>query len=63
MSYLSKVLGLLFSLGSMSVWAQGDVECKRQIIENSTVEMCLQRGEPFQHDTYILKADGVLVFA
>jgi hypothetical protein len=38
-------------------------ECKGEKIENSNIEMCLIRGESFQHDIYRLTADKVVIFA
>jgi hypothetical protein len=38
-------------------------QCKQQIVEKSSIEMCLLSGAAFQHDLYTLKADKVLIFA
>lgn len=38
-------------------------ECQRQAVEKSVAEMCVVRGGNFQHDTYMLKVDGALIFA
>ena len=38
-------------------------ECRSQQVDNSRVDMCLARGAAFQHDTYILRIDGAMIFA
>lgn len=38
-------------------------ECRGQQIEASRVDFCLVRGAAFQHDTYMLRLDGALIFA
>jgi len=48
---------------AFSAHAAEPPQCKQQTVEKSVVEMCLLPGANFQHDTYILKADGVLIFA
>lgn len=37
--------------------------CQQQVVEKSVVEICLEPGAAFQHDTYTLKVDKVTVFA
>ena len=37
-------------------------ECHSQQIENVKVEMCLMRGAAFQHDRYMLRANGDVIF-
>jgi len=37
--------------------------CQQQVVEKSVVEICVQSGAAFQHDTYTLTVDKVTVFA
>lgn len=60
---LLSVTALIAVITSTSVIAAESLECQRQTVENSVVEMCLQHGAAFQHDVYILKADRVPIFA
>jgi hypothetical protein len=41
----------------------GTPDCRSQKVEKSVAEMCIVRGEHFQHDTYALKVDGIPIFA
>ena len=51
------VLALTFSTTAFAA------ECKGEKIENSNIEMCVIRGELFQHDIYRLTADKIVIFA
>jgi len=48
---------------AFSAHAAEPPQCKHQTVEKSVAEMCLLSGANFQHDTYVLKADGVVIFA
>jgi hypothetical protein len=37
-------------------------ECRAQQVEQSKVEICLVHGAAFQHDHYMLRADGAVIF-
>lgn len=37
-------------------------DCRAQQIEGTRVEMCLLRGAAFQHDRYMLRANGDVIF-
>ncbi|MFC5476377.1 hypothetical protein [Paraherbaspirillum soli] len=56
--YFFALAAITFSTSAFSA-----PECKQEKIENSNIEMCLIRGESFQHDIYMLKADKVVIFA
>jgi hypothetical protein len=54
---------LLLGLLVASTASAATPDCRAQMVGDSKVEMCLVPGEMFQHDTYLLKADGAVVFA
>lgn len=54
---------LIAAFSSTLAIAAEPLECQSQTVENSVVEMCLQRGTSFQHDLYILKSDGIPIFS
>jgi hypothetical protein len=57
----------LFAIGvacaAFSAQAAEAPQCRQQTIEKSVFEMCFLPETGGHHDTYTLKADGVLVFA
>jgi hypothetical protein len=46
---------------SNSVLAASD--CRLEKVQGVDIEMCLTRGDHFQHDLYTLKADKVVIFS
>lgn len=60
-----KQLSGFFALAAFaaSAIAAEPPQCKQQVVEKSTIEMCLLPNGAFQHDLYTLKADKVLIFA
>lgn len=60
---LLSVLTFITAITYTQVIAAESLECQRQTVEKSVIEMCLQRGAAFQHDVYILKSDRVPIFA
>ncbi len=61
----SVLFAIAASLVVPAVWAQSKPapECRSQQVEKSRVDMCLAHGGAFQHDTYMLRVDGTLIFA
>ncbi|MET3496352.1 hypothetical protein [Variovorax boronicumulans] len=59
------LLAIPASLVVPAAWAQSNPapECRSQQVEKLRVDMCLARGAAFQHDTYMLRVDGALIFA
>ena len=55
----------MFLIGMSTVFSAmaASPRCQRQTVETSVVEMCVESGAAFQHDTYTLKVDNVTVFA
>lgn len=38
-------------------------QCQSQVVQGSKIELCMNPGSGMQHDTYVLRADSVLIFA
>ena len=59
------LLAVAATLVVPAAWAQSKPapECRSQQVEKSRVDICLARGAAFQHDTYMLRVDGALIFA
>ena len=57
------VQGLLLGLCASGALAADPPQCRQQIVEKSTLELCLVPGAALQHDLYVLKADRQVIFA
>jgi hypothetical protein len=57
------ILALCALFTTLGIQAAEPPQCKQQTVEKSIIEMCLLPGADFQHDTYMLKTDKVIVFA
>lgn len=60
---LSSCVAAFLLLTPFCAQAAEPPQCKQQVIEKTTVEMCLLPGAAFQHDLYTVKADKVLLVA
>jgi hypothetical protein len=61
---IRSLFALLFLASVTTVtYAAAKEECHGEKINGNKFEMCLQRGQNFQHDTYILKLDKSTIFS
>lgn len=70
MKYLSfSLLAVIAACVAFTAGADADSptdlqpRCSKSDVESATVEMCLYPGGVFQHDTYVMRLNGVMVFA
>lgn len=55
--------GMLLGSCAAGAVAADSPQCRQQVVEKSTVELCYVPGAAFQHDLYVLKADRTVIFA
>lgn len=63
MNIRSVIVLLFFASLSEMTWAATKEECRGQKINANKFEICLQRGQNFQHDSYILRLDNSTIFS
>ena len=57
------VLAAFAALATRPAFASEPRQCKQQFVAHTVFELCLHPGGTFQHGTYTLKADNVLIFS
>lgn len=63
MNIRSVIVLLFFASLSEVTWAATKEECRGQEINANKFEICLQRGQNFQHDAYILRLNNSILFS